>query len=257
MTKRKRKPRVRLYSSEALDLSGLPAKHHDYARLFVHRLISRRIFDRRLRGREYIAMDSRIIRQYIPVRHVKPVLDYLVETGQVEKTGYSEGQSTRYRLSDELHRSRCTIYPPKVSSIARKLWRVKEDQRKQANTRKRPVHHHLDLWLKRVLVDEKAAMKFISDQQTMMMSWLDENNLSWFSELPIVSEKLAEDRLHAEASVQAIVLNDMYQLPCNYGRYHTNISSLRKELRSFLSINGQSLIEVDVCFYRERFSSRC
>lgn len=246
MTKRKRKPRVRLYSSEALDLSGLPAKHHDYARLFVHRLISRRIFDRRLRGREYIAMDSRIIRQYIPVRHVKPVLDYLVETGQVERTGYSEGHSTRYRLSDELHRSRCMTYPPKVSSIARKLWREKEEQCKQANTRKRPVHRHLDLWLKRVRVDEKAAMKFISDQQRMMLSWLDEHKLSWFSELPFVTEQLAEDRLHAEASVQAIVLKDMYYLPCDYGRYHTNISSLHRILRPFLRIDGQSLVEVDV-----------
>jgi prepilin-type N-terminal cleavage/methylation domain-containing protein len=119
MTKRKRKPRVRLYSSEALDLSGLPAKHHDYARLFVHRLIARRIFNRRLKGQAYISMDSRIIRQYIPGRHVTPILDYLVGSGQVERTGYSKVNSTRYRLSDELHRSRCVICPPKSSFVAR------------------------------------------------------------------------------------------------------------------------------------------
>lgn len=243
MTKRKRKPRVRLYSSEALDLSGLPAKHHDYARLFVHRLIARRIFNRRLKGQAYISMDSRIIRQYIPGRHVKPILDYLVDSGQVERTGYSKGISTRYRLSDELHRSRCVIFPPKSSFVARKLKEQKERQRKEDDARKRPVHRHLDFWLKRVWVDEKAAMQFVSDKHSEF-SWL--SSLAEVPMVAMVADRLAEDRLHAEASIQAIAIKDVRSKPCRFGRYHTNISCFHKVLRPFLSIDGQSLVEVDV-----------
>ncbi|MCO6458170.1 MAG: hypothetical protein J5I93_22930 [Pirellulaceae bacterium] len=243
MTKRKRKPRVRLYSSEALDLSGLPAKHHDYARLFVHRLIARRIFNRRLKGQAYISMDSRIIRQYIPGRHVKPILDYLVGSGQVERTGYSKGNSTRYRLSDELHRSRCVICPPKSSFVARKIKEQKERQRKKDDARKRPVHRHLDLWLKRVRVDEKAAMQFVSDKYSEF-SWL--SSLAEVPMVALVADRLAEDRLHAEASIQAIAIKDFRSKPCRFGRYHTNISCFHKVLRPFLSIDGQPLVEVDV-----------
>lgn len=241
MTKRKRTPRVRLYSSEALDLSGLPAKHHDYARLFIHRLIARRIFNRRLKGQSYISMDSRIIRQYIPTRHVTPILKYLVDSGQLDRTGYSKGRSTRYRMSDVLHRSRCVVYPPKSSSVARKLKGHKERQRKKNDARKRPVHHHLDLWLKRVQVDEKAAMQFVSDKQRAEFSWL-----SSLSEVPAIAEQLADDRLHAEASIRAIASKDFRSTPCPYGRYHTNISCFHKVLRPFLRIDGQPLAEVDV-----------
>lgn len=243
MTKRKPKPRVRLYSSEALDLSGLPAKHHDYARLFIHRLIARRIFNRRLKGQSYISMDSRIIRQYIPNRHVTPILDYLVESGQLERTGYCEGNSTRYRLSDELHRSRCVMHPPKSSFVARKLKEHKERQRKMDDARKRPVHRHLDFWLKRVRIDEKAAMQFVSDKHSKF-SWL--SSLAEVPMVAMVADQLADDRLHAEASIQAIVLKDFRSKPCQYGRYHTNISCFHKVLRPFLRIDGQPLVEVDV-----------
>lgn len=241
MTKRKPKPRVRLYSSDALDLSGLPAKYHDNARLFIHRLIARRIFNRRLKGQSYISMDSRIIRQYIPNRHVPPILGYLVDSGQLERTGYSKGRSTRYRMSDELHRSRCVVYPPKSSSVARKLKGHKEGQRKKDDARKRPVHHHLDLWLKRVRIDEKAAMQFVSDNQRDKFSWL-----SSLSEVPAIAEQLANDRLHAEASIQAIASKDFRSTRCPYGRYHTNISCFHKVLRPFLRVDGQPLVEVDV-----------
>lgn len=241
MTKRKRKPRVRLYSSEALDLSGLPAKHHDYARLFIHRLIARRIFNRRLKGQSFISMDSRIIRQYISDRHVTPILKYLTETGQLERTGYCEGHSTRYRLSDEIQRSRCVICPPESATVARKLKAHKERQRKKDDACKRPVHRHLDLWLKKVRVDEKAAMQFIAEQQHHSATWL-----SSLSEVPSFAEKLARNRLQAEASVQAIVLKDWFCKRCKYGRYHTNISCFHRILRPFLSIGGKRLIEVDV-----------
>ncbi|MEZ5945194.1 MAG: hypothetical protein R3C18_27790 [Planctomycetaceae bacterium] len=241
MTKRKPTPRIRLYSSEALDLTGLPAKYHDNARLFIHRLIARRIFNRRLKGQSYISMDSRIIRQYITNRHVTPILKYLVESGQLDRTGYSKGNSTRYRMSDELHRSRCVIRPPKSSSVSRKVKEQKERQRKMDDARKRPVHRHLDFWLKRVRIDEKAAMQFVSDNQRDKFSWL-----SSLAEVPVIAEQLAEDRLHAESSIQAIVLKDFRSKPCRYGRYHTNISCFHKVLRPFLRIDGQPLVEVDV-----------
>lgn len=241
MTARKPTPRVRLYSSEALDLLGLPAKHHDYARIFIHRLIARRIFNRRLKGQSYISMDSRIIRQYIPNRHVTPILEYLVESGQLGRTGYSKGNSTRYRLSDELRRSRCVICPLKSSFVARKIKEQKERQRKNDDARKRPVHRHLDFWLKRVRIDEKAAMQFVSDNQRDKFSWL-----SSLSEVPVIAKQLVEDRLHAEASIQAIASKDFRSTPCRFGRYHTNISCIRKVLRPFLRIDGQPLVEVDV-----------
>ncbi|MEZ6131195.1 MAG: hypothetical protein R3C59_21180 [Planctomycetaceae bacterium] len=241
MTKRKPTPRIRLYSSEALDLTGLPAKYHDNARLFIHRLIARRIFNRRLKGQSYVSMDSRVIRQYITNRHVTPILKYLVESGQLDRTGYSKGNSTRYRMSDELHRSRCVIRLPESSSVARKVKEQKERQRKKDDARKHPVHRHLDFWLKKVRVDEKAAMQFVSDKQRAEFSWL-----SSLSEVPVIADQLVEDRLHAEASIQAIVFKDFRSKPCRYGRYHTNISCFRKVLRPFLRIDGQPLVEVDV-----------
>ena len=117
----------------------------------------------------------------------------------------------------------------------------KERQRKKDDARKRPVHRHLDFWLKRVRVDEKAAMQFVSDKQRAEFSWL-----SSLSEVPVIAEQLAEDRLHAEASIQAIAGKDFRSKPCRFGRYHTNISCFRRVLRPFLRIDGQPLVEVDV-----------
>lgn len=241
MTKRKRTPKVRLYSSHELDLSGLPTGQREYARLFVHHLISRRIFNRRLKGQDFIPMDSRIIRNYIPNRHVAKILNHLEETGQVERTGYSEGCARRYRLSDALQRSRCLIYPPKSSYVARSLVKLKFERENDTNTNKRPVHHHLNFWLKRVRIDEMAALQFVSDNQCKIKECL-----SSLSEVPLYAEQLTADRLHTESSIQAIVNKDWYSTVCNYGRYHSNITSFRKILRPFLSFDRKSLTEIDV-----------
>jgi len=241
MTKRKRPAKVRLYSSRELDVSGLPLIQRENARLFVHFLITRRIFNRRLKGQTFIPMNSEIIRRYIPNRQVASILDYLKDTGQVERTGYSEGCSRRYRLSDHLQRSRCLVYPPKSSAIARKLVRLREERDKDTGANKRPVHKHLDFWLKSVRVDEKAALQFVSDNHSKSAAWL-----SSLLEVPSYAEELNNERLHAEASILAITNKDLFSTVCKYGRYHSNITSFRKVLRPFLQFDEKPLSEIDV-----------
>lgn len=237
----KRPAKVRLYSSRDLDLSGLPHIQQEYARIFVHFLISRRIFDRRLKGQDFIPMNSEIIRQYIPNRHVAPILDYLKDTSQIERTGYSEGCSRRYRLSDDLQRSRCLVYPPKSSMIARKLARLREERDRDTGANKRPVHDHLDLWLKCVRIDEKAALQFVSDKYNKSAAWL-----SSLLTVPKFAEELNNDRLHAEASILAIANKDLFSTVCKYGRYHSNVTSFHRILRPFLQFDEKPLAEIDV-----------
>lgn len=86
-------------------------------------------------------------------------------------------------------------------------------------------------------------MQFVSDKHSKF-SWL--SSLAEVPMVAMVAEQLADDRLHAEASIQAIVLKDCRSKPCRYGRYHTNISCFHKVLRPFLRVDGQPLVEVDV-----------
>lgn len=241
MTKRKRPAKVRLYSSHELDVTGLPAIQRDYARLFVHHLIARQIFDKRLKGCDYIPMDSRIIRQYIPSEHAANILNHLSETGQVARTGYCENRSTGYRLSEELRRSRCLIYPARSTKIAdhRKRWLKK--CKTKGDLRKWSVHKHLDRWLHRVRIDKQAALQFAAYNREKIVSLM-----GTMAELPIYADQLVEDRLVVEAAIHRIAQKEWFSTVCPYGRYHSNISSFHRFLRPFLHLEGEHLVEVDV-----------
>lgn len=93
----------------------------------------------------------------------------------------------------------------------------------------KPVHKHLFEWLGRVKLDWQPALEAIQAMD--------------FSEAKLSPDEMQELNLQL---VQSIIDNHWEFTVCDYGRVHTNVTRLAKDIRQLLKIDGKPLIALDV-----------
>src|SRR5690606_31209517 len=128
--------------------------------------------------------------------------------------------SNLFRLAGDFRTQSCRRHLPEDPYLVRALqkWRSDADREITCPTRK-----HLREQLRRVRVEYEAARKKLAG-------------------LPLTEEGHADClncliRLHDE---------DWYFVADRYGRVHHNVSCLKRELRQFLRVDGESLVELDI-----------
>ena len=197
------------YLPEGLDLSFLPPLRRPAAEWFLHKLFIQKTH-RKLKKNDFIKMHSKILIRFMGAPHYVKIIKSLIKHGIILKSAnYVKGKhSYGYRLTD--------------SFCCRK-------------------HHRLE-------VTNKPLMKKIIKRQTEReYFWSDIHfwlKMNMKNHLTITSQsfKHKEDML----SVQRIIDGDFFASVCQYGRFHTNITNLRKSLRNDLRLDGKKIVEMDI-----------
>ncbi|WP_417386827.1 hypothetical protein [Gimesia sp.] len=192
----------------------------DRARYLLHTIHTQSIFNHRDRE-QGVRLKAEYLRNFMTKHHYVGIIKDLEAGGviEVERTA-RDGQCNLYRLADDYRIKYFRRYYPKDGYLVRKLktWRAEQDRQLTCSTRR-----HLKYQLSRVRINIEAARNCL-----LNLSLTDIGHSDCFNCLL---------RLHDE---------DWYFVPDRYGRVHHNVSCLKRELRQFLRVDGESLVELDI-----------
>ena len=212
---------VRVYNPAGFDPKvHLPEglhKHADSVRNLVHTIHHNRFMYRR-RPDEFVELKAAYMRKsFTPKDAYTPVVEALKTSGVLECDGrYVEGRkSLGYRLGPILHDAEFTSVTLTDPNLVRKIQARRDEQRQSVTS---DVHLHLRRHLEGVDFDHKAAAEFIARHG-------------------LKDQQVALDGFRHR---------EFFFVPCDYGRVHTNITSLKSELRRFLSFRGTNLVNLDI-----------
>jgi hypothetical protein len=201
-----------LYVPEHFDPDLVLNKCHDEARWFVHSIFLRRVLDRRDKD-VYVPLHSRILKKMMGDRAYQKIIDALKWNGVIECDGIwtRTEKSKGYRLTpfyrDMRHRK--YVLDPDGQMAAKMSW-WRQHRRNEVTL---DVHQHLRDQFDRLQIDLP-------------------NDL-------VLQPETAQQ-------VEMILDREWYFIPCQYGRVHTNLSSLDSGLRKYLRVDGRPLVNLDI-----------
>ena len=204
-------------------------RHGDFVRYFLGKLHWDRVFDRRHRD-SMIEVKADYIRKLLPsTDYWKPVkkalLDEKVLTSDnhfIESKNGEPGKCIGFRLGPKY-----AALPQKRVLLTDKFLIKKLRKRREASVSRLDVHRHLQGCLGSLSIDYESAVEFLFEKTRD-----DEEG----------SEAFALN----ESAIRMIRDGDHYFVPCDYGRVHTNVTSLMTELRQFLRYDGLPLVNLDI-----------
>lgn len=193
-------------------------RYGDCARFLLHRIVYARVFDRSVRG-PFVPLKAAYLRRFFPGDHVyKAIRDCVIEREAVEcDDRYIKGEKALgYRLGADLAARRQHRVEVRDHTLARK---IRDDRQDRLRTTQ-GVHRHLYYNLTGLKIDYAGALAWLTD------AGLDDPSF--------------------DLSAQMIRDGDFFWTSCKYGRFHTNLSNLKRELRGFLTHKGSPLVNLDV-----------
>lgn len=206
-----------LYTPEGFDpLTYLPKplwKHADAARYLLHIIEWHRLFHHRPRD-EYVHLKASYLNAVMG-RHageIRTLLD-VADIIDIDPQYFVGARSRGYRLGPKVRDATFRRHP-----VGKKV-----GTRLERNRMTKPldlaVHKHLYSWLSRVEVDHDAAMNSLTTRDELIDKYIP---------------------------LDMIVDGQFYLLPDEYGRVHSNVSSLSKSLRPYLHFADEKLVLMDL-----------
>lgn len=206
-----------LYIPEGFDArTHLPEhlwKHADAAHYLLHVMEWNRVLYRRPRD-EFNHLKAAYLNVMMG-RQAKEIRDVLAgeEVIEIDRQFFQGEQSRGYKLG------------PKFQDVTFRRHRAGAKLSKRLERNKLTtdltlaVHKHLYSWLTRLEVDHDAAMLSLTTRDEVIDKYIP---------------------------LDMIADSQFYFLPDEYGRVHTNLTSLSRTLRPFLHCNGERLVMLDV-----------
>lgn len=193
----------------------------DRARYLLHMIHTQTIFNHRDR-QDGVRLKAAYLRKFMTKKNYRGIIVDLEAGGviEVERKAIQGKQSYKFRLAGDFRTQSCRRYFPKDAYLVRALqkWRSDTDREITCPTRK-----HLREQLQRVRVEFEDARTLLAG-----LPLNDEGHADTLSCL---------ERLHEE---------DWYFVADRQGRVHHNVSCLKRELRQFLRVEGEPLVELDI-----------
>jgi hypothetical protein len=240
------KNNLHVYNPESFDAAAiLPTslqKYQGEARYFVHLIYRQRIKDKRHRY-DFVNLKFDYLAKVIDKRILKKLIAALLDAGVVESDGhYIKGRKAiGYRLApwlrDTPHHKEAITKRSLVKRIRASYKRTEEE------IRALPWRSWLFDNLRRVTIDHAGAVDYVFQQaQAALQSFRGQD-----SKRATRLRKEAKDRwLQCLFAIEAIRDGEFFFEPDDYGRIHTNVANLKSDLRQFLRVNEQQLIEIDI-----------
>ena len=226
IAQRSRKPakrlskRVVLYVPDTFD-SDLHLPLHlrhlaDYARFLLHRINVGRVHLRRGNCLVYLKRDYLV--EFIPKERFTAIRDALVESDviHVRKFCVKGEMSYGYRLLYP-HNQGFSLYQPTTKRLIDKIvrWRKQE-----SDALRHPVHRELRRYVKVLTIDEQGALTSVHGTPFQQAAQV--------------------------AMIQRIKDGDFFSIPDRHGRFHSNLTNLKKTLRPFLRYRDSELVNLDI-----------
>jgi len=208
-----------LYNPETFDpLAVLPpslSKFSDDARYFVHKLYTGRVFNRRNK-KKFQQLKAAYLRKVISERKYTAIRQALIDSQTIltDHHWIRGKKAIGYMLGPQFNENK----HHRVEIINKRLIRkIKIHSGRFIKNIELDVHKHLFNYLKQIKIDyENAFLKIEEDFHIHELAIAMIRDKAWF--------------FHVD----------------KYGRVHTNITSLKTELRSFLMLNNKKLINIDI-----------
>ena len=188
----------------------------DYARYLLHRINVGRVHLRRGNCLVYLKRDYLV--EFIPTERFTAIRDALVEAEviHVRKFCVRGEMSFGYRLLYP-HNQGFSLYQPTTKRLIDKIMRWRK---RESDTLRHPVHRELRRFVKALTIDELAALGSVHGTPFQ--------------------------RSAQAAMIQRIKDGDFFTIPDRYGRFHSNITNLKKTLRPFLRYRESKLVNLDI-----------
>ncbi len=217
---KKTRKRVVLYVPETFDANvhlPLHLRHlADYARFLLHRINVGRVHLRRGNCLVYLKRDYLV--EFIPKERFTAIRDALVESDviYVRKFCVKGEMSYGYRLLYP-HNKAFSLIRPTTKRLIDKIvqWRKRE-----SDTLRHPVHRELRRYVKALSIDEHGALNSVHGTPFQRSAQV--------------------------AMIRRIKDGDFFSTPDNYGRFHSNLTNLKKTLRPFVRYRNSELVNLDI-----------
>ena len=189
-------------------------KHADAANYLLHIIEWNRVCYRRRRS-DYIPLKAAYLNSVMGRWVAKDIRTALEAAGVIDiDPQYFPGEKSRgYRLGPK-HRDATFRRQAITAKLAKKLKTHKMYKKPTL-----PIHKYLYSWLTRLEVDHRAAMH---------------------------SLKAGDELIDKYIPLDMIADRQFYMVPDDYGRLHTNVSSLSRTLRPFLHYGDDKLVLLDL-----------
>jgi len=208
-----------LYLPENLDLEsllcekGYKVSDTDLDRMtyFVNIIMSKRYYQM---PSDYVPLDSKILRKII--RDHKFYANILGDIGVLECDGFyaKAKKCLGYRISKK-YKSKIRKSKIKTKTLVSAMLRNKKTYKYT------DLQKHLYKFLSRITISEKAYEEIETWQNI-------------------------EDFNCAKSSIDKIIEKSFYLKEDSFGRIHTNITNLKRDLRKYLKFNDQSIVNLDI-----------
>jgi hypothetical protein len=211
---------INVYCPEGFDPTRyVPDKLADAARYFVHLVEARRVFDHRRARDTFTPLKMQYLRNTLGANgKAEAVRDALLSAGVVECDGhYVKGsKALGYRLHPDW-RTTFRKHTIEDKTLNKAIRRHAQEYQTEGMV---PVHFHLRDWLHRVQIDHQGATNTL--------------------------ETGDDDYVPKLLSVQMIRDQAFWFRHDKYGRCHTNLTSLSRQFRPYLSVQGRALVTIDI-----------
>jgi hypothetical protein len=188
----------------------------DYARYLLHRINVGRVHLRRRHALVYLKHDY--LAKFMPRGTLSRIRDALedAEVITVRKFCVPGEMCYGYRLCPP-HDQGFSHYQPTTKPLVAKIkaWRAKEFREVRL-----PLHRDLRRYVKAIRIDEEAALASVHGTPFQRSAQV--------------------------AMIERIVLGDYFTVADRFGRFHTNLTSLKATLRPFLRYRGSPLVNLDI-----------
>lgn len=195
-------------------------------------------------------INLRAKRLHSKIHNYKDYLDHLLKYGfiRTDKKYIPGEKSFGYRINNyKYHKATvCRIPVKDLIACRHKLAEIEEHKIKLAQTNKQ--YPHLTKWFDLLQIDREEAIaeaERLYPEQTGGIRGTRKGKASdWEKRYKAIAaiEKIANKRFY-------------YSVDENVGRFHSNLTNLKKELRNYLTCNGQKLVNIDIKNSQPLFST--
>jgi hypothetical protein len=195
----------------------------------------------------YLPLNAVLLNKIIG-KDYKEVLELLQQQDVITSNGsYSTGNiSTCYRLSP-LYLGKTKCITPTKGGLVKRLKEHYSQQEQEQSSRLKSVQHLLP-WLsaKHIKIDEDGCHDYIESYSHKMRVRLDETKFTRYKK-----RAEAKYRIFLKTDTQRTIVRAIDGAKFNNhrddaGRLYTLISSMKSELRSFITLDGEQLCTVDI-----------
>jgi hypothetical protein len=205
---------------------GRNSRHLDHYRWVLSSITFLRVTDRRFVRDSFVPLNQEVLRAIISKRKTTQILADLCKWGIIEqnRSWWAGRHSMTYRLKEPFISEKVKALPLVDKGMNKRLARFRASRETFAQ-KAGPGYVSVHKWLQNLRIDRVRAMRFIRHRY------------------PLHSEEYKARLIAVDLIANGLFF---FTVDDKAGRAHHNLSNLAADLRPFVTVEGQPLVQVDI-----------